>query len=59
MDPNRHFFKDSGCEESTSILDLIDSLGADFKLMAHYDLHETTDSDASEFTPAKAARDGL
>ena len=58
MDPNRHFFKDSGCEESTSVLDLIDSLGTDFKFMAHFDLHETTDSDESEFRPAKAARDG-
>ena len=28
------------------------------KFIAHFDLHETTDTDASEFTPAKAARDG-
>ncbi len=28
------------------------------KWHAHIDLHETTDSDESEFRPAKAARDG-
>ena len=27
--------------------------------MCHIDLHETTDTDESEFRPAKAARDGL
>ena len=42
-----------------AVLNLIASLGADFKFLAHIDLHETTDTDASEFTPAKAARDGL
>jgi len=29
------------------------------KWLAHFDLHETTDTDESEFMPAKAARDGL
>lgn len=28
------------------------------KWLVHFDLHETTDSDFFEFTPAKAARDG-
>jgi len=59
VDPNRSFFSDSGCEESVAVLNLIASLGADFKFLVHIDLHETTDTDASEFTPAKAARDGL
>ena len=58
LDPNRCFFRESGCEEANAILDLIESLGANINFLAHWDLHETTDSDASEFTPAKAARDG-
>jgi hypothetical protein len=33
------------------------SLGTD--IWAHIDLHETTDTDESEFRPALAARDGL
>lgn len=28
------------------------------KWTAHFDLHETTNSDFTEFVPAKAARDG-
>jgi len=35
---------------------LIASLGVDFTV--HVDLHETTDTDESEFRPALAARDG-
>lgn len=58
VDPNRSFFPDSGCEESVSVLNLIASLGADLQILAHFDLHETTDTDESEFRPAKSARDG-
>jgi hypothetical protein len=58
VDPNRSFFPDSGCEESVSVLKLIASLGAECKFLAHFDLHETTDTDESEFRPAKSARDG-
>ena len=59
VDPNRSFFPSSGCEEATSVLSLIESLGDDFKFLAHFDLHETTDTDESEFGPAKSARDGV
>jgi hypothetical protein len=58
VDPNRSFVSDSGCEESVAVLNLIASLGADFKFLVHIDLHETTDTDESEFRPAKSARDG-
>jgi hypothetical protein len=58
VDPNRSFFSESGCEESVAVLNLIDSLGSDFKFLVHIDLHETTDTDESEFRPAKSARDG-
>lgn len=58
IDPNRSFFPESGCEESVAVLALIASLGADHKFLCHIDLHETTDTDESEFRPAKSARDG-
>jgi hypothetical protein len=37
-------------------MDLVATLGVQFLL--HIDLHETTDSDETEFRPAQAARDG-
>lgn len=56
VDPNRSFFADSPSEESAAVMRLVDDLGVDF--LMHMDLHETTDSDESEFRPALAARDG-
>ncbi|MGO2478175.1 MAG: M14 family metallopeptidase [Pseudoalteromonas sp.] len=56
VDPNRSFYKDSPAQESRAIIEYIDSL--DINLLAHIDLHETTDTDNSEFRPALAARDG-
>jgi len=56
VDPNRSF-KDGGtAPESAALLRLIAPLRGRFLL--HVDLHETTDSDESEFRPALAARDG-
>jgi hypothetical protein len=56
VDPNRSF-KDGGlCEEAAAVLRLIAPWRSRFLL--HIDLHETTDSDESEFRPALAARDG-
>ncbi|HEX6638683.1 MAG TPA: M14 family metallocarboxypeptidase [Steroidobacteraceae bacterium] len=56
IDPNRSF-KDGGtAAESAALLRLIAPLRGQFLL--HIDLHETTDSDESEFRPALAARDG-
>ena len=56
LDPNRSFYLDTPSEESAAVMKLIDDLGVDF--LMHIDLHETTDSDESEFRPALAARDG-
>jgi len=56
IDPNRSFRQPSPAVESAALMDLIAPLRGRFLL--HVDLHETTDSDESEFRPALAARDG-
>lgn len=56
VDPNRNFRPDGPARESTALLELLKPLRGQF--VAHVDLHETTDSDESEFRPALAARDG-
>ncbi len=45
VDPNRSFRDNSPAQESAALM--------------HIDLHETTDTDESEFRPALAARDGV
>jgi len=56
VDPNRSFRQDSPAAESAALMRLVEPLRDHFLL--HIDLHETTDSDESEFRPALAARDG-
>ncbi len=56
VDPNRSFREDSPAEESAALLRLVAPLRGRF--LVHIDLHETTDTDESEFRPALAARDG-
>jgi len=56
IDPNRSFVPDSPCDEAAALMQLLAKKGASF--LMHIDLHETTDTDESEFRPAKAARDG-
>jgi len=56
IDPNRSFREDSPAEECAALMRLIASLRERF--LVHIDLHETTDTDESEFRPALAARDG-
>jgi len=56
IDPNRSFRENSPAQESAALLGLIAPLRGRF--LAHVDLHETTDTDESEFRPALAARDG-
>ncbi|TAL71583.1 MAG: DUF2817 domain-containing protein [Rhodanobacter sp.] len=56
LDPNRSFRAHSPAPESAALWKLLSPL-ADVALM-HIDLHETTDTDESEFRPALAARDG-
>ena len=57
VDPNRSFYANSPAQESASLMQFVQSLGVD--ILAHIDLHETTDTDESEFRPAAAARDGV
>lgn len=57
IDPNRSFLPNSPSEEAQALMDMVSSLGVEF--LMHIDLHETTDTDESEFRPALAARDGV
>lgn len=56
IDPNRSFLEPSPAAESAALMRLVAPWRERFLL--HIDLHETTDSDESEFRPALAARDG-
>lgn len=56
IDPNRSFRENSPAQESAALMRLIGPLRGRFLL--HIDLHETTDTDESDFRPALAARDG-
>jgi len=56
LDPNRSFRADSPAAESAALWHLVAPIRQRVRL--HIDLHETTDSDESEFRPALAARDG-
>jgi Succinylglutamate desuccinylase / Aspartoacylase family len=57
VDPNRSFH-DGGCtQESAALMQLVEPLSPGIQV--HIDLHETTDTDESEFRPALAARDGV
>ncbi len=56
LDPNRSFRENSPAPESAALMKLVAPLRGRF--IVHVDLHETTDSDESEFRPALAARDG-
>jgi hypothetical protein len=57
VDPNRSFRADSPAQESAALMRLL----APYRdsVLVHIDLHETTDTDESEFRPALAARDGV
>ena len=56
LDPNRSFRDDSPAPESAALMRLVAPLRD--RVLVHVDLHETTDTDESEFRPALAARDG-
>lgn len=56
IDPNRAFRTDSPAQEAAALMRLVAPLRD--QVLMHIDLHETTDSDESEFRPALAARDG-
>jgi len=56
VDPNRSFYDDSPAEEAAKLMQAVASL--ELKFLAHFDLHETTDTDNTIFMPDLAARDG-
>jgi len=56
IDPNRSFRPGTTVQEAAALLALIAPLQGQFA--AHIDLHETTDTDETEYRPAVAARDG-
>ena len=57
LDPNRSFYKDSPAQEAALLMQYIESLN--IEIYAHFDLHETTDTDNTVFRPALALRDGI
>lgn len=54
VDPNRSFYAHTKVEECAALMRLV----APMRVLVHLDLHETTDTDETEFGPALAARDG-
>jgi hypothetical protein len=56
VDPNRSFSAHGKALESIALMRLLAPMQGRF--LVHIDLHETTDTDESEFRPALAARDG-
>ena len=57
IDPNRSFYADSPSEEAASLMQYLSSQQID--PVMHIDLHETTETDNTEFRPALAARDAV
>lgn len=59
VDPNRSFYKASPSAEAAHLMDYVQQIEKQMgaTVFAHFDLHETTDTDNSEFRPALAARD--
>lgn len=67
VDPNRSFdpnplegasVSEYGSEEAEYLMKLVRAVGRGGEWAVHIDLHETTNTDETEFMPAKAARDG-
>ena len=54
IDPNRSFYPDSPSDECRLFLTAISGI----EIFAHFDLHETTDTDNTIFRPALEKRDG-
>ncbi len=57
LDPNRSFVQDGPAEECNQVMQAIADIGVD--IFAHFDLHETTDTDNTVFRPALEKRDGI
>lgn len=56
IDPNRTFKDEGLIDESRNLMKY---LLPEQDIIAHFDLHETTDTDNTTFRPALAARDGI
>ncbi|HTA66082.1 MAG TPA: M14 family metallocarboxypeptidase [Xanthomonadaceae bacterium] len=56
IDPNRSFRDASPAQESAALMRMVEPFRD--RVLLHIDLHETTDTDESEFRPALAARNG-
>ena len=56
MDPNRNFVENSKAPESAALIKMV--AGIPGTCAVHIDLHETTDTDETEFRPALAALQG-
>lgn len=59
IDPNRSFYEASPSAEAANLMTYVQKVEQreGTEVFAHFDLHETTDTDNSEFRPALAARD--
>lgn len=61
IDPNRSFYSNSPAEGSSALMALVAKVevSTNTQVFVHFDLHETTDTDNSEFRPALASRDAV
>lgn len=57
VDPNRSFIEDGPAPECNLVMAAIADLAVE--IFAHFDLHETTDTDNTVFRPALEKRDGI
>lgn len=58
IDPNRSFKNGGETYQSKALMEYLTNLQPTFQFCCHFDLHETTDTDATEFMPAKHAMAG-
>jgi hypothetical protein len=60
VDESRAFFNpEDATDESALLVAHLQRMGRPQQWLCHIDLHETTDTDDTEFRPATAARDGV
>ena len=57
LDPNRSFIKKSPSEEAAQVMTAVFEESSE--ILAHFDLHETTDTDNTVFRPALEQRDAV
>lgn len=57
LDPNRQFFQNTLCDEASNLMHLIDPFKN--KIIAHFDLHDTTPSNEAVFQAEYAQKYGI